>query len=214
APNLIVDQNIFLRGNYPIATWGTGIHARVLPGTRVTRNLFLGTGPYAGLINSQGGSFPDLVFAHNTVVVTGTQYTDLVASAATGAGQVVANNLFWSTVTQTKGIGFAGPGVDRNHIQGFSVIGTSVTSGSPGLGAGAGTLPAAATGTTDWSPWIPAIGSPLIDAGKVVAGVGGATGTPDIGAYERGVAQPWYGPQNPPVITVLPAATPNPAPIP
>jgi hypothetical protein len=213
AENLVVDRNVFLRGHYPFATWGTGIHARTLPGMRVTRNLFLGTGPYAGLLSSQGGTFPDLVFAHNTVVVTGTQYMDLVASAATGAGHVIANNLFWSTVPQTVGIGFAGPGVDRNHILGFPTIGTGVTTGAPGLGAGAGTAPDAATGRVDWAPWIPQAGSPLIDAGKVLAGISGVVGAPDIGAFERGAVVPWFGPQMAPVIIHLPTATPEPVPI-
>ena len=214
AQNLVVDRNVFLRGHYPFATWGTGIHARSLTGMRVTRNLFLGTGPYTGLLSSQDGTFPDLVFAHNTVVVTGTQYMDLVSNTATGAGQVIANNLFWSTVPQTVGIGFAGPGVDRNHILGFPTIGTGVTTGAPGLGAGAGTAPDAATGRVDWAPWIPQAGSALIDAGKVLAGITGVVGAPDIGALERGAAVPWFGPQMAPVITSAPVATPNPTTIP
>lgn len=196
-PRLRFDHNVVFRGIYPFAAWGAGDQA----GTVIHHNLFYGTGNTSGLIHNPR-AMAGLRFVNNTVYAVSTQSTPLVnLPAGQAADQVVANNLFLSTIDQTHPVGFT-TGAQANWSWRFAAVGTPVGSGDPLLHAApAGVL----TGTAgvDWTRFRLAAGSPGIDAGVAVGDeTAEATGAaPDLGAFEAGA--PWFvGPNRTPVITL------------
>jgi hypothetical protein len=224
-PKLQFHHNVVFRGIYPFAAWGQGDQND----TSIHHNVFYGTGNSTGLFRNQLET-PNLRFVNNTVYATNTQTSPMVELTrprkdangnfildANGQktyenyqapNQIVANNLFLSTVSQTQPVGFT-VGCSYNWVWRFANVGTPVGTGDPSLFSPPPTE-LLTSGGFDWTRMRLAAGSPAIDQGIVVSPEtnGYAGSAPDLGAFESGTT-PWVvGPQNAPVIQPAAAATP------
>ena len=180
----IVDHNYISRGLYPIANFAS----QRKRGITIHHNVFDNqTGPTAGLHMTAG--VLNAKFYNNTVVLRQRTFREGIFSLSefgfSGSTIEIKNNLFTNphySIGDKLGTGLDLATVDHNGFHNVLAKGTASVVGNPLLPLDGG-FPRS---------YMPAAGSPAIDAGLKIPGITtGFTGVaPDLGAFDHGTA-PW-----------------------
>ena len=174
--NLVVHNNYFEGGLYPIGNWFT---SSTLISSTIHHNVFDNQNGPTALIHMPFGLSPSK-FYNNTIVL---RQPIRCFNLPTGSNVDIKNNLFVSAVgSMGDSLGLTASSVfTKNLFYNITPRGTQTIITNPLLPL-SGTFP---------TKYIPGAGSPAINNGLVISGItDNAVGIPDLGAFEIGTT-PW-----------------------
>ena len=190
-----IDHNYINRGQHGIVNWDT--HGNKMSNWNIHHNTFYGleSGYPAEVVRVQNSGFHNVKFYNNTVEFIGTRTCNLFASyGGNGENVEIKNNLIINSNTAYNYYPNKMVVVENGTLSNLQVgnnflvnqaVGTypgtytnNITTGDPKI---------TKTGNRPNPYYVPAAGSPLVDAGLSL-GLPFSGSKPDIGAHENGTA--------------------------
>ncbi|HMG94497.1 MAG TPA: Ig-like domain-containing protein [Chryseolinea sp.] len=188
-----IDHNHIHKGKYAIANWDT--HGTKMSNWSIHHNTFYGiVNSYPGdIVRAQNTGFHNVKFYNNTVEFVGTGTTNLVASyGGTSENVEIKNNLIINSATAYNWYPNKLVYLENATLSNLQVVNNFLVNQAVGTVPGTytnnittGDPKITKSGNRPSPYYVPAAGSPLIDAGLSL-GLSFSGTKPDIGAYESG----------------------------